>query len=431
MEMATRQITVRTLESAPRSKSEMELWDTQLSGFGLRRTKANQGGFFIRYTDPHGKSKRMSIGKYRIGPDKELSEGVLADARGRARELIAIAAIGKDPRAYLEQKTSPERDIDLTVEGLFRRYFEERVLVKCRESTAREIKRGFEKDILPIFGKEILPTLDHMIVLAHLEEKAKTAPVGANRLFAYMSGFWTWAARKPSLKLAGIVRNPMLGEPKPYDGEAGHARDRILSHGELHRLLNVLPDFEPRGFAGLIEFLMRTGCRRGEGAMLTWDRVDFEAETIRFDAEHVKNGAPMVLPITPALKALLEAQAGRSGAVFKNTVGQPFRNNWARLTGRLWETVGVDETGTDGKPLPKPTPHDLRRTLRTALTEECGVDAYIAERVLNHKVLGVEGRYARGKYIDQKREALLAWELRLAVFAAGDSVVVQKKPNPA
>jgi integrase len=424
--MATRQINIRTLESAPRTAAERELWDIQLKGFGIRRTKSHQGGFFIRYTDAHGKSRRMSIGKYRVGPDREHSEGVLANARDRARELMAVAADGKDPKAYLEQKTSPERNIDLSVEGLFRRYFDEYVLVQCRETTAKEIKRCFEADILPTFGKEQLPTLNHLIILAHLEEKAKTAPISANRLFTYMSAFWGWCSKKASLKLAGITRNPLLGEAKPYGNEASHHRDRILSHAELHRMLNRLPEVQPKGFAGLVEFLIRTGCRRGEGAALTWDRIDLEAGTIRFDASHTKNKEPMVIPLTPALKDLLEAQEGRSGAVFKNSVKQPFRNNWARMSARLWKTVGVDEQDKDGNEQPKPTLHDIRRSVRTALTDECGVDAYIAERTLNHKIGGVEARYAKGTYLEQKRDALMRWERHLATIANPDKFVALK-----
>ena len=49
--------------------------------------------------------------------------------------------------------------------------------------------------------------------------------------------------------------------------------------------------------------------------------------------------------------------------------------------------------------------HDLRRTARS-LMSWCGVQREIAERVLGHALLGVEGTYDRHQYLDEKADAL-------------------------
>jgi integrase len=51
--------------------------------------------------------------------------------------------------------------------------------------------------------------------------------------------------------------------------------------------------------------------------------------------------------------------------------------------------------------------HDLRRTARSLLSR-AGVQPHIAERVLGHKIKGVEGTYDRHLYADEKAEALRA-----------------------
>jgi integrase len=59
------------------------------------------------------------------------------------------------------------------------------------------------------------------------------------------------------------------------------------------------------------------------------------------------------------------------------------------------------------------TPHDLRRTLRTKLTE-IGISDIVAERVLGHKLQGLMAVYNQHTYDTEKRAALLRWERRLA-----------------
>jgi integrase len=58
------------------------------------------------------------------------------------------------------------------------------------------------------------------------------------------------------------------------------------------------------------------------------------------------------------------------------------------------------------------TPHDLRRTCRTGLAK-LGVADTVAERVLNHAVLGMAGVYNKHDYLDEMRLALDKWAAHL------------------
>ena len=59
-----------------------------------------------------------------------------------------------------------------------------------------------------------------------------------------------------------------------------------------------------------------TGMRRGEVCGLTWANVDFLHNKIRLAGEQTKSGEPRVIPIVPALRALLEQQHARCVAGF-------------------------------------------------------------------------------------------------------------------
>lgn len=60
------------------------------------------------------------------------------------------------------------------------------------------------------------------------------------------------------------------------------------------------------------------------------------------------------------------------------------------------------------------TPHDLRRTMRSKLSE-IGIPPMIAEKVLNHKIPGIINVYDRHDYLEEKREALQKWSDYLKV----------------
>ena len=79
------------------------------------------------------------------------------------------------------------------------------------------------------------------------------------------------------------------------------------------------------------------------------------------------------------------------------------------------------------------TLHDVRRTVRTRLVGDCGVEAYIAERILGHALPGLDGVYDQGNHRKQKREALARWQDKLLTIvepppAPGGNVVKLRRP---
>jgi len=75
--------------------------------------------------------------------------------------------------------------------------------------------------------------------------------------------------------------------------------------------------------------------------------------------------------------------------------------------------------------------HDLRRTARSLLSR-AGVAPNVAERVLGHKIVGVEGVYDRHAYIKEKRDALarLAALVELIINPPPENVVELQRAAP-
>ena len=58
--------------------------------------------------------------------------------------------------------------------------------------------------------------------------------------------------------------------------------------------------------------------------------------------------------------------------------------------------------------MPRFTPHDLRRTGSTLLTEK-GYPADVIEKALNHSVRGIRGVYNKAQYAEQRKQMLAEW----------------------
>jgi integrase len=63
--------------------------------------------------------------------------------------------------------------------------------------------------------------------------------------------------------------------------------------------------------------------------------------------------------------------------------------------------------------LPNWTLHDIRRTVRTRLSE-LRVPEHVAEAVIGHGRKGITRTYDHHQYLDEKREALDKWSERLS-----------------
>ena len=129
--------------------------------------------------------------------------------------------------------------------------------------------------------------------------------------------------------------------------------------------------------------------------------------------ERMKEEVAHTVPLTPAVVEILEQLPRFAGNDFVFAGLKPAKpfTGFSKAKRRLDKLIG------DIAPY---TLHDLRRTVRTRLSE-LGVTPFIGELVIGHRQRGVHAVYDLFRYENEKREALLKWEANLLAIVAEPS----------
>jgi integrase len=203
---------------------------------------------------------------------------------------------------------------------------------------------------------------------------------------------------------------------------------RVLADAEIAALWRATGTI-PYPLGPLYRLLLLTGQRLGEVAEARWGEFDLAARLWTIPPERFKSDATHVVPLADDALALLAGLPRFGGdAVFTTTAGAKPVNGFSNAKVRL-DRAMVAELGR--KPAPW-TNHDIRRTVRTRLSK-CRVPTEVAELVIGHTKKGLHKVYDQHAFLDEKREALDAWEaaLRALVVAPPPDNVVSLRPERA
>ena len=248
----------------------------------------------------------------------------------------------------------------------------------------RDIKRQLEKYVYPkwkhrpfleVRRGDVNELLDH-IADSHGRSQA-------NAVLATVRGIMTWHQSRDENYVSPIVKGMRRNKPK--------ARDRILDDNEIRAIWKA----ECGAFGAIVKVLLLTAQRREKVATMRWS--DIGGDEWRIPAEDREKGTAGTLKMPQVILELIEAQPriDKNPYVFASGEKKHF-NSWSQRKQEL------DEKLPD---LPPWVIHDLRRTARS-LMARANVRPDIAERVLGHKIAGVEGVYDRHQYADHKADAL-------------------------
>lgn len=168
----------------------------------------------------------------------------------------------------------------------------------------------------------------------------------------------------------------------------------------------------------ILRLLLLTGQRRGEVAGALKSELDLAAaEPVwMISGDRTKNGLLHRLPLCPMAKAqfakAVAASDPKSAFVFpsaKDPLCAPI--SAAAITRAMARLVAELK-------IPTVSPHDLRRTVGTEMAR-MGLPVHIRSLVLNHSPMSrgiTDAVYNRYAYDKEKREALTAWEAKLATL---------------
>ncbi|WP_158170935.1 tyrosine-type recombinase/integrase [Rhodococcus sp. JT-3] len=212
-----------------------------------------------------------------------------------------------------------------------------------------------------------------------------------------------------------ITRSPCRGVRLPKDGETV---DRFLTDDEISEILFEL---DPRD-AFVVEILLGTGMRLGEGLALHWESVDLVRRTVTVSRSWDAVGGSMkppkswqnrVIPISRTLASALDAELRRHGPGVPATVPydrkvearsglviRPIRGtsplDGARLRGRwdnAFESANARLSAADRPTIPPARLHDLRHTYASRLVQG-GVPILAVKDLLGHQSVVTTQRYS-------------------------------------
>jgi integrase len=166
-------------------------------------------------------------------------------------------------------------------------------------------------------------------------------------------------------------------------------------------------------YGPIYRLLLLSGLRLNEVADAVWSEFDLAKGIWTIPAARMKgkNGKarPHSVPLTADILAILRSlpRFNRGEHLFSATNGET--SVW--ITDKVKRRLDAAMTEKLGR-LPPWVNHDLRRTLRSRLSE-LRVSADVAEAILAHVKPGIRGVYDRYEHFDEKRHALELWAGRL------------------
>ena len=359
-------LTDRTAAALSANKNDTVYWDSELTGFGIR-VRATGRKTWVFQTRVHGRLRWFTLGHYGVSGLRHTGAEV---ARAQARELLALAKRGIDPREY----PNGHEALSPSVAELGSRFLEEYVPAHCKPRTGVHYRRMVEKFIVPALGDMAAGEVERKDVAA-LHHSLRATPYQANRMFGVLSKMFTlaevWGWRPDG-------SNPCR-HVKRYKE---HKRERFLSPEEMARLGAVLRAAEAEMPLPVAAFrlLLLTGCRMSEIRDLRWEHVSAEA----IELPDAKTGGRAV-PLGPEARAVLAAIPREPGNpwVFPGRFAGTHRVDLQRPWKILRRRAGLEDVRI----------HDLRHTFASNALA-LGESLTMIGKLLGHTQVQTTARYA-------------------------------------
>lgn len=360
------------------------------------------GGLFIRVSKTGSKSWRYCPrikGKLTIFTLGAYPTVSLAAARLKAAEIRARIKAGEDPSpSDTANRNAP------TVSEFASEYLER--WAKPHKKTWAEDQRVLERDFFPVIGHIKMTKLTRRDIVTAIDKiRDRGAHTQANRALAIIRRMCRFAVERGLLE----VSPALYIKATPED-----SRDRALSREELRLFFSALQK-EPLwiGTRLALEVLLRTGQRSSEVLQMSPQQLDMDRALWTIPGDQVKNGKTQIVPLPPQVMALVQTALSTLAsvtAVFRSPRTDEFLSKQAM--GKAMERA------LKRHQIPHATPHDLRRTCATYLSE-LGTPRLVVSKILNHADGSVDAVYDRHSYIPEKREALEKWNDALDLILTG------------
>ncbi|EBY8083582.1 DUF4102 domain-containing protein [Salmonella enterica subsp. enterica serovar Banana] len=386
---AENKLSDRMIKSLYRKKHSKQT--TISDGRGLSVRVSPSGGisfvFFFRIGGRDTSPIWMTLGRY---PDMTLKA-----ARDKRDVCRAWLSEGKDPRLYAKiklQETLKPVTIKDAVDFWFDNY--------ARENRKEHelLYRRYEIYIFPFIGH--IPVsechLHHWIEC--FEKVRKKTPVVSCRILRDSQQIFKFC------RIRQYANFRELDDLSASDvGKEAKARTRMHNYEQLKEIWNNVfygIGIECNGSyrSRIIVLCLVFGCRMSEARLSSWGEWDLNKWIWTVPEEHSKTGEEIVRPIPDIIKqwicSLKEETKDKDFILgeekLANTVSGGVKKFCSMLKHEPWSI------------------HDFRRTFSTNLSD-LGVDFYVVESLLGHKLPGVASVYNRSHFLNKKTDALNMW----------------------
>lgn len=337
-------------------------FDDKLTGFFMEVRNTGKVTFYVRHPSPNGRTREIRLGR--------LGDVTLDQARKRAQEIRAAAALGGDPAG--------ERD-KLRLVPTFSDYIENRYLpyAKARLRSYRDQESFYRLRLKALWGKRRLDEVRRHDV-ADMQERLRQDGLSN----ATINRYTAFVKRAFNIALHWELydgRNPaQRAEMRREQG-----RERFLTDGELVALFRALELEQNRTAACAIALLAATGARRGEALGAKWEHIDVDRRI--WTVPLSKSGKRRHIPLSDAALRIL-GRVPRVGSPWVFPGSDPskpiadLKKAWARVK---------DRAGIDGEFCL----HQLRHTYASRLVGQ-GRSLYEVGQLLGHAGTAMTMRYA-------------------------------------
>jgi len=396
--MPTVKLTKTVVDGAPPRKKAYILFDSQITGFGLRVFPTGTKTWILEYR-ANGGGRKEHKKKYTIGSIKDFTAD---EARKQADKKRAEVVIGMDPQA---QKASERSAI--TMKELSKLFVENLIKAKRSKNTMDGYEVALDVHILPAMGSMKADKVQKTDV-EKLHNRLAATPYMANKVLAVISSMYSYGA---TMKHVSNKENPAEGIEKFKEFE----KERFLTTEELIRLEETLVVAETVGLpwdineeaqskhlrkdnrvtaispyvTAAIRLLMLTGARLREILELEWAMVDLQSGVLKLSKSKSAgsdSGKKDIILSQPAVEVIKRIKRIGRYVIASDSAGTPeekpradIKKPWARAC-RHANLEGVRI-------------HDLRHTFASHGVNG-GLGIAIVSRLLGHKNISTTMRYA-------------------------------------
>lgn len=375
-----------------------DIRDDKLKGFILRV----QPSGYMSYCCQHDRGKRITLGS--------TSKLTAAQARDKAKEILATKTLGGDPTASKKRDAEEYPNLESFITEKYGPYA--KTHLKAWTKTDPETGEETEPRVKKVFSMLMTTSLADIAPGTIEKWRADRLAKGVSRatvnrdisdLKAALSKAVEWGilAKNPLESVKALRLDPLNRVRFLNDEEAiallkalGEREERLragrrnANKWRKERGYPLLPDLDALPFADHLKPMVlvskHTGIRRGELFKLEWSSINFDQTNLTVKGEHSKSGLTRHIPLNAvALNALKEWSCQSAGTlVFPGDDNDPLTD-----IKTAWKNLLKDAKIKDFRW------HDLRHDFASQLVMK-GVDLNTVRELLGHKDIKMTLRYA-------------------------------------